>query len=125
MHIRQWILERFNALSAAGITIAGFTYVPQIFIESPLGALDDTVLVGIGTIAALWYVFSGHKETRSVVPAVLIALAFAVKAVGFVLEMGEPGEFADNIGGVAFFATALAVVGYHYLKSRKAVEVHA
>ncbi len=104
-----------NTISTAIAATAGLVYLPEVFTESPLGSLDDIVVVLLALIAMGWYFYSNNRVKYSRIPILLVAGSFCSKSIGAILEWGTD-EVADNLVAVTALGIGLAIVTYLYLK---------
>lgn len=114
-------INRGNNLFITGVlALAGAAFAPEFFIEDhPQYKADDGLLFGIGVIALVWYLRGKNRFTRSVVPVILMILAFVVKFGAVMVEMKDKDDVGDDFGGFTLFLLAMIATLVIYKTSHK------
>lgn len=105
----------YNLMLAAFVFIAGLAFGTVGFNEIHLDdKVDDLILLGIGVVTLLVYLFAGQKNKRTLVFPGLVVLAALAQLYGVFIENSDKEAFGDNIGGmfVYFPLTILAIWQY-------------
>lgn len=120
MNLQESISRGFNLLATSIVSIAGFAFAPEMFVETDMpDKIDDALLFVIGLVAIGWYMRGRNRFAQSVMPVVLVILAMLVKIGGLMIEMGDPESMGDDFGGVILFVIAAGLIVYQYQKSKK------
>lgn len=123
MNISQSINRAFNLLAASIISLAGFAFLPEAFLEQDIpDKADDALLFIVGLVAIVWYKLGANRYSRSLMPVVLIAIALAVKLMGVIIEIGDPESVGDDFGGLILFVLATGLVVYQFYKAKKLLQ---
>ena len=120
MQLKESITRGFNLLAVTLPALVGLAFSSEAVVETDMiDKLDDGLLFLLGIAAVWWYVRGTNRFKRSVVPVVLVLLGLLIKLGGFIIEMGDPEAFGDDVGGVIFFIAASALVLYQWNKTKK------
>jgi hypothetical protein len=121
----QNINNRSLNLLAISITgLAGFAFLPEIFIEQDIpDKVDDIVLFIIALIGMVWYTRNNNRYIRSVTPVIIVIMAMMVKIVGVIIEHADSVSVGDDLGGLILFILATGLVTYQYFKSKTLANV--
>jgi hypothetical protein len=109
MSISESINRGYNLLVTSIVSLAGLAFLPEAFLEKDIpDKVDDTLLFVIGMLGIWWYNRGDNRFKHSIVPVVLVILAFDdAEAVG------------DDFGGLILFALAVGLAVYQYQKTKK------
>lgn len=119
MSIKEAVVRGNNMLSAAIVGLAGFSFLPEAFIEDKSQyKIDDSVLFLLGLVAIGWYLKGKNKFTRSIWPVVIVWAGLAVKIMGIVIEIKEKDDVGDDFGGFILFVLASILVTWLYIKAK-------
>jgi hypothetical protein len=113
--------NRANNLLATGLLVVlAAGVVPVAFIESEwVDRLDDIVIGLIAIVTLAWYLWGRNRLTWSITPAALVGLALVMKTVTvFATEATDVNARGDDIGVMAGFAVAVALVGWQVWRAR-------
>jgi uncharacterized membrane protein (UPF0136 family) len=114
----QLVYRGYNLMICLVLTLSGLAFGAVLFAEEDLAdKVDDTGLLIVAIIAALWYLFGGRRYVRSIVPVALAALALVIQLVAVPLESDDKTAFGDNIGGLMLFIPFLVFAIYQYRKT--------
>lgn len=115
------LLNRTNNIIATTIVaLAGFAFLPEVFIENDhADKIDDGLLFILGLIAIYWYKKGQNRFQRSVMPVVLVGLGLAIKILGAVIEFHDPESIGDDMGGLILFVIAFFLILWLYKKNDK------
>ncbi len=126
MNIREAINRGFNLLAIGIVGLAGFAFMPEIFLEKDWDdKIDDAMLLVIGLVGIIWYFTKNNRVSRSVLPTALVVAALAVKIMGVIIEHNDPDSLGDDIGGLILFLLATAFIIYQYKKTKKLLSENA
>lgn len=119
MSVKEAVIRGNNMLSAAIVGLAGFSFLPEGFIEDkPQYKIDDGLLFLLGLLAIGWYLKGKNKFTRSIWPVVIVWAGLAVKIMGIVIEIKEKDDVGDDFGGFILFILASVLVSWLYVKAK-------
>ena len=120
MNIQESINRGFNLLAVSIVSLAGFAFLPETFVENDIpDKIDDILLFIIGIIAMIWYRKSNNRYIHSVLPVVFIIVSLAVKACGLIIEIDDPEAFGDDIGGLILFVLGTGLILKQYASIKK------
>lgn len=123
MTVQEAINRGNNLLATSILGLAGFAFFPEAFIEDKeIYKLDDALLFILGLFAIGWFLKGKNKFMRNVGPVVMVWIGLAIKLMGFIIEMHEPDDVGDDIGGLILFILATALVTFVYIRSKKLLE---
>lgn len=123
VNIKESINRGFNLLAVSVSSLSGFAFLPEAFVEQDIpDKIDDALIAIIGLLAIWWYTRSNNRYRRSILPVVLVSIAFIIKVIGLIIEIDDPEAFGDDIGGVILFAIATGLTIYQYQKNKKLLE---
>ena len=109
-----------NLLATAILTLSGFAFLPEFFIEDEWQhKLDEAFLFLLGLHALGWYLRGKNKFQHSLKPVVLVWIGFAIKIMAAVLEMKDKEDIGDDMGALILFLLAGILVTYLYIKAKK------
>lgn len=122
MQINEAINRGKNLLATSVVALAGIAFLPEFFLESDLeDKIDDGLLFVLAIIAVAWYLISGNRFKRSMIPVILVCLACLDKIIGLVIEFKDKEAVGDDFGGVILFVAATILVIWQYLKQDSAL----
>ena len=109
-----------NLLATGLLAVLAAGVLPVAFIENEWVDRIDDILIGVIALGAIiWYVWGHNRFHWSITPAMLVGLALIVKAVTvFATEATDATARGDDIGVMAGFAVALALVAWQVWKTR-------
>ncbi len=113
--------QRGNNLLATGILgLSGLAFLPELFLESEHAyKIDEAVLFLIGAFAVGWYLKGKNRFTHSIVPVILVWLAFATKVMGLVIEFKDKEDAGDDFGALILFLLASLLITWLYIQGKK------
>jgi hypothetical protein len=105
-------INRGNNLTATAIlTISGFAFLPEVFVEDEWWfKLDDLVIFLIGLRALTWYLKGNNRYTASNAPFYLTLAALVWKVIAIILEFHDPADLGDDLGALILFLLATILV---------------
>jgi len=122
-NVKEAINRGFNLLSISIVGLAGFSFMPEIFVEKDMpDKIDDLLLLILAGIAIVWYRKSTNRYVRSLAPVIFILIGLAIKILGFIIELDDKDALGDDIGGLILFILSAGVVLFQYRKTRKLLE---
>jgi hypothetical protein len=111
-----------NLLATSLLVLGGLTFGAVFFQETdPSDKLDDGGFLFIAMLALVWYLLSGNRFARSMVPVLIAGVAVVVQVLGLVLERDDPKAFGDNVGGALYFGVTLILVVVQFRRTRNLV----
>jgi len=120
MNIVQSINRGFNMLGTSIVSLAGFAFMPEIFIENEWAdRADDIALLLLGIVSIGWYLKGENRYSRSIAPVVFVAIALALKIAALIIEFDDPDAVGDDFGGLVLFVLALCFVAYQYWNTKR------
>ena len=123
MKIQDSINRGFNLLAVSIVSLASFSFLPEVFLEKDVpDKIDDMVFFLVGLVAMAWYARSTNKFTRSFIPVVLVIIGLAVKIMGVAIEFGDPEALGEDLGGVLLFVLTTAFIIYQYYRTQKLLD---
>lgn len=112
-----------NLVATAILGLSGLAFLPELFLETEHPyKIDEAVLFLIGAFAVGWYLKGKNKFTRSIVPVILVWLAFATKVMGLVIEFKDKEDAGDDFGALILFLLGSLLVTWLYIKGKKLLE---
>lgn len=117
-------INRGNNLLATSITaLAGFAFLPEVFLETEREfKIDDGLLFIFGIGSIIWYLKGANRFKRSIVPIIFVCLSLIAKILGVILEFKEKDDVGDDFGGLILFVLATALVIFVYNKFKPSKE---
>ena len=114
----QLVYRGYNLMISLVLVLSGLAFGAVLFAEEDLpDKIDDAGLLVVAVLAALWYLFSGSRYRRSIVPVALAALALVIQVVAVPIENDDTTAFGDNIGGLMMFIPFLIFAIYQYRRT--------
>jgi hypothetical protein len=119
-------LNRTVNLVATVITsLAGFAFMPEIFIEDKsIYKLDDGILLITGIASIIWYKSGKNSLSRSTAPLFFTFFSLVIKIAGIIFEIKEKDDVGDDFGGLILFILGFSLVFYLYQKVNKINEIN-
>lgn len=118
MNIKESLNRGFNLLAVSISGLAGFAFLPEVFVEKDMpDKVDDFLLFIIGIIAMSWYMRSNNRYARSAAPLIFIIISLVVKVAGLLIELDDPASFGDDIGGVILLVLSAFLIINQYKKT--------
>lgn len=116
--------NRGNNLLATGILgLSAFAFLPELFIEDEWQhKIDEGLLFWLGVAAITWYLKGENRFMRSVVPVIMVWVAFAIKIVAVVIEHADKEDVGDDFGAFVLFLLGGILVTWLFIKSKKLLE---
>jgi hypothetical protein len=106
-----------NLVATAVVALSGIAFLPEFFLEDEAPyKLDEFLLLLLGIIGLAWYLRGRNKVTRSLVPVVLVVVAFVVKVIGLIIEFKDKEDAADDYGALILFALASILAVWLYTR---------
>jgi hypothetical protein len=120
MTVAQSVNRGFNLMASAILGLAGAAFSELIASEpDTIDKLDNTLLLLIGLIAVLWYVWSGQQWKRTPVPLIFAGVALLGQLLGIGIEIGDSAAVGDDFGGlVIYLLTLVLLVGLYQYNRR-------
>lgn len=123
MTVKEAFYRGNNLLATAIVGLAGFSFLPEFFLEDEKEhKIDDGLLFVLGIGAIIWFLLGKHKYTRSFVPVAFVIASFIVKIGGLLIEIKDKEDVGDDFGGLILFALATILVLVLYFKGKKVKE---
>jgi len=120
MTVQEAVNRGYNLLVCSIVILAGAAFGSVIVNEAELNdKLDDGILLAVGIIALVWYLWSTNRLKRSWIPILLVALALAGQIIGVLIEKDDKEAFGDNIGGMIIYLPTLLFAIYQYVRPPK------
>ena len=120
MTVAEAVNRGYNLMICAVLGMAGLAFGSVIINEHDLpDKIDDGGLMLAGIIGVAWYLLGRNRYARSMVPVVLVALAFASQVAGVIIEKDDKEAFGDNIGGMIIYTLLLILAIVQYLKNAR------
>jgi hypothetical protein len=120
MSISESINRGYNLLVTSIVSLAGLAFLPEAFLEKDIpDKVDDTLLFVIGMLGIWWYNRGDNRFKHSIVPVVLVIVAFAAKVMAVVVEFDDAEAVGDDFGGLILFVLAVGLAVYQYQKTKK------
>src|SRR5512146_1497239 len=115
MNLQESVNRSVNLLSVVIVGLAGFAFLPEIFLENEMpDKVDDIALLVIGLFGIWWYRKARNRFMRSALPVVLVVLALATKVGAVLVEFGDKESVGDDFGALILFTLAVGLVVYLY-----------
>jgi len=122
MTINDSLNRGYNLLVTSIVALAGLAFLPEAFLEQDIpDKVDDALLFVIGMLGIWWYNRGGNRFTHSIMPLVLVILAFAAKVMAVVVEFDDAEAVGDDFGGLILFVLAVGLAIYQYQKTKKLI----
>jgi hypothetical protein len=122
MQLNDAINRGKNLLATSIVALSGVAFLPETFLENDLGdKMDDGILFILAVIAVVWYLASGNRFKRSMVPPILVTLAMLDKIMALVIEFKDKDAVGDDFGGLILFVIATILVWWQYCKKDEAL----
>lgn len=116
MTISEAINRGYNFFVVAFLGILAGSLVSELTQEDQwLFRIDELAIIALGVIAVVWYVVGRYRLTRSWIPLLLAALAFAAKVFGLIVEMHDAQDVGDDIGMVQVLVLLVIVAAVTYM----------
>lgn len=115
MNLNEALNRTTNLVAVSVVALAGFAFLPEVFIEDKLiYKVDDAVLFLIGVRAVWWYRTGKNNVSRSIMPIILLIGGLAWKIFAIIFEFREADDVGDDFGGLILFvcASILAIMLY-------------
>ncbi|HTL39748.1 MAG TPA: hypothetical protein VL306_02965 [Methylomirabilota bacterium] len=123
MKISESINRGFNLLAVSIVSLSGFAFAAEIFLENDMpDKLDDALLLLLGIVAIWWYLRKNNKFTLSITPVVFVWLSLAIKIMAVIIEHADKEAVGDDFGALTLFILSGILVTYQYYKSKKLTE---
>lgn len=120
MNLQESINRGFNLLAVSITGLAGFAFLPEVFVENDVpDKIDDALLFVLALVGMFWYRRSNNRYMRSVLPVALVVLGLVVKFGGLLVELDDPEAFGDDVGGLILFILGTGLVIHQYVKTGK------
>jgi hypothetical protein len=117
MQLNDAINRGKNLLATSIVALSGLAFLPETFLENDVSdKMDDGILFILGVIAVVWYLMSGNRFKRSMIPPVLVTLAMLDKIMALVIEFKDKDAVGDDFGGLILFIAATILVWWQYYK---------
>ena len=114
----QLVYRGYNLMISLVLVLSGLAFGAVLFAEEDLpDKIDDAGLLVVAILAAAWYLFSGSRYRRSIVPVALAALALLIQVVAVPIENDDKTAFGDNLGGLVMFVPFLVFAIYQYRRT--------
>ena len=118
MTLQDALNRGYNLLGVGIVGLAGFAFLPEVFLENDIpDKIDDALLFLVGLYAMGWYVRGTNRFARSVQPVVFIVLALLCKILAAIIEFDDPEAVGDDMGGLILFVLATAFIIYQFRKT--------
>ena len=120
MSLKDAINRTTNLVATAIAALAGFAFLPEVFVEDHLSyKVDDALLFLIGLGAVAWYKKGKNRFSRSVLPVLLVFAGLVVKTAGVIVEIKDKDDVGDDFGGLILFLLGSLFIAWIYVKSKK------
>ncbi len=118
MTIKEALNRGFNLLGIGIVSLSGFAFMPEIFLEKDWDDKADDIVLSVLAIIGLWWYFSkSNRISRSVVPVVLVVLALVTKIAAIMIEFHDVENVGDDIGALVLFVLAVSFIVYQYRRT--------
>ena len=122
MTIQEAINRAFNLVTVSIVGLAGFAFLPEVFLENDFSdKIDDSLLFILSLVAIGWYLKGRNRFSQSVAPVVFMVLALLIKIMGAVIEFADPESLGDDMGGLILFVLATGLVLYQYRATKRLI----
>ena len=119
MTARDALNRGFNLLGVAIVSLAGFAFLPEVFLENDIpDKIDDGALFLLGLLGIVWYLRGTHRFSRSIMPVVLVGAALLVKIGALFIEFDDAASVGDDFGALILFVLSFFFVLYQYGKTK-------
>jgi peptidoglycan/LPS O-acetylase OafA/YrhL len=109
-----------NLMMVAFLSILAVGVIAELFVETELlDKADDAFVLMLGILAVIWYVRGRNRYLYSWTPFILLALAFAGKALAFANEFNDPAAVGDEFGIVPVLAAMLIISAVILVRTRR------
>ena len=123
MQIREAINRGFNLLGVSIVSLAGFAFVPEIFLEHDWDdKMDDIGLLVFALAGIIWYLTKNNKYQRSIMPVVLVILGLLAKIMAVTIEFKDKEAVGDDFGGLILFILATGLILVQFYRTKKMLE---
>jgi len=120
MNLKDSINRTTNLAATTISALAGFAFLPEVFVEDKLQyKLDDALLFVLGIVAMGWYMKGENRFSRSVLPVLFVFAGLLIKFLGVIIEIKEKDDVGDDFGGLILFLLGSFFVALVYVKSKK------
>jgi hypothetical protein len=120
MTVQEAVNRGYNLLVCSIVILAGAAFGSVIVNEAELNdKLDDGILLAVGVIALVWYLWGTNRVKRSWIPILCVVLALVGQIIGVLLEKDDKEAFGDNIGGMIIYLPTLVFAIYQYVRPPK------
>jgi hypothetical protein len=120
MTVQEAVNRGYNLLVCSIVILAGAAFGSVIVNEAELNdKLDDGILLAVGVIALVWYLWGTNRVKRSWIPILCVVLALVGQIIGVLLEKDDKEAFGDNIGGMIIYLPTLVFAIYQYVSPPK------
>ena len=120
MEAEKWINRGNNLLATAIVALAGFAFLPEVFLETEMHyKVDDLFLFILGIISIWWYKTGENRYKRSVVPVAIVLLSLATKVVAVAIEMKDKEDVGDDFGALILFVLVSFLVLWVFKSAKK------
>jgi hypothetical protein len=106
------IMMFIMSIAVMGKTLAG---------ENILYKIDDMLIITIGLIMVVWYLYKDNKYTNSLIPAYGITGTFVVTLITLIIEAGSESEF-DELITLPAISILMIITYYYHFKTKSTIE---
>lgn len=126
LSVANAINRGFNQLTAVIFGVMSLTFGGLLFEETdPIDKVDNTLLVVVGVVAVVWYLWKQNGTRRSAVPVGLAGAALVAQLFGSFVEFSDPISFGDDIAGLTLTVALVVVLAVLYATNGKLLAVSA
>jgi hypothetical protein len=120
MTVADAVNRGFNLMASAILALAGAAFSELIFSEpDAIDKVDNSVLLLVGIIAVVWYLWGGQQWKRTPIPLVFSGVALLGQFLGIGIEIGDSAAVGDDFGGLVIYLLTMILLVALYQYNRR------